>query len=158
MKKLKKSIILLFMALTLLIASSTMVSAGSRTTVYNKGDWKVYLDSPDGAKGYYHLHFYKKKKHIYCLRLDNFKYCDGKNGKDQVPNKVYEKVMAHSKVKSAVKSYHSGVEKSAVFKAVVKVASIGIGAILVVLAAFNVFTGPADDAVAWGFFLKALAS
>ncbi|MFR6562102.1 MAG: hypothetical protein ACLUR5_08965 [Eubacterium ventriosum] len=44
------------------------------------------------------LAFYQKGKHVYCLKLNNFKYCDGKNGKDKVPRKVMEKAMEHDKV------------------------------------------------------------
>lgn len=138
------------------LAPST-VEASAHTTIYNKGEWKVYLDSPDSAKSYYHLHFYKNSKHIYCLRLDNFKYCDGKDGRDKVPNKVYESVMSHSKVQKAVKYHNPDVEDSSVFKYILKIGAVSISVILIVIAAFNVFTGPADDMLAWAYFLKALA-
>lgn len=154
MRKCLLIIILVFLATTMISINS---NAASRTTVYNKGDWKVYLDSPDSAKSYYHLHFYKKGKHIYCLRLDNFKYCDGKKNKDKVPTKVYEAVMSHSKVKKAVLYHNPNVKKSASYKAVIKAGAVTIAAILVILAALNVFTGVADDAVAWAAFLKAIS-
>ena len=101
--------------------------------------------------------FYQKGKHVYCLKLNNFKYCDGKNGKDKVPRKVMEKVMEHKKVQSAVKTYNPKVERSSVFKWILKVGAVTVSAILVVLSLFNIFTGVADDAVAWACFLKALA-
>ena len=141
----------------LLVVGSSVVNA-SNTYVYNKGVWKVRLDSPESSgKNYWHLHFYKKGKQVYCLRLDNFKYCDGKNNQDQVPSSVMSAVMEHKKVQKAVKAHNPKVETSGVFKWIIKVGAITVSAILVVLALFNVFTGPADDAVAWACFLKALA-
>lgn len=137
---------------------SIKCEASNRTTVYNQGGWKVYLDSPDSAKSYYHLHFYKGRTHVYCLRLDNFKYCDGKSsGKKKVPQKVMEKVMSNSKVQKAVLKHNPKVKQSSIFKKILKVGAVSISAILILLAAINVFTGPADDAVAWAAFLKALA-
>ena len=156
MKKTKR-IILVLMTILLMVIGTTIVSA-STTYVYNKGDWKVRLDSPNtDGKTYWHLHFYQKGKHVYCLKLKNFKYCDGKNGKDKVPRKVMEKVMEHKKVQSAVKTYNPKVERSSVFKWILKVGAVTVSAILVVLSLFNIFTGVADDAVAWACFLKALA-
>ena len=157
MKK-KKIITLILLLVTVCLMLNANIYASSRTTVYNSGGWKVYLDSPDSAKSYYHLHFYQNGKHIYCLRLDNFKYCDGKSsGKSKVPRKVMEKVMAHAKVKSAALKYNLKVKSSPVFKKVLKVGAVTVAAILIVLSAFNVLTGPADDVVAWAAFLKALA-
>lgn len=154
----KKMLVVFALSLVVGMIFQTNTANAGTVTIYNKGDWAVYLHDPHGAaKPYHHLHFYKNGKHIYCLRLDNFQYCDGKKDRDKVPNSVYDKVMSHSKVKKAVKQYHPDADKGVVFNAVARVAAIGIGAILVVLAAFNVFTGPADDVVAWGFFLKALA-
>ena len=137
------------MTILLMVIGTTIVSA-STTYVYNKGDWKVRLDSPNtDGKTYWHLHFYQKGKHVYCL--------NGKNGKDKVPRKVMEKVMEHKKVQSAVKTYNPKVERSSVFKWILKVGAVTVSAILVVLSLFNIFTGVADDAVAWACFLKALA-
>lgn len=154
----KRNFSFFLVVLVLCLAFSMRIEAASRTTVYNQGGWKVYLDSPDSAKSYYHLHFYKSGKHIYCLRLDNFRYCDGKSsGKNKVPQKVMQKVMNNSKVKKAALKHNPKVKKSSVFKKILKVGAVSISAILIVLAAFNVFTGVADDAVAWAAFLKALA-
>lgn len=136
---------------------SAKVEATKSTTIYNAKGYKVLLHTPDSAKNYYHLHFYKSGKHVYCLRLDNFKYCDGKNGKDKIPNWLREKVMADSRVQKAVKHHNPGVTDSKVFKRILKVGAVSLTAILVVLAAFNVFAGPADDVAAWAAFLKALA-
>ena len=130
MKKTKR-IILVLMTILLMVIGTTIVSA-STTYVYNKGDWKVRLDSPNtDGKTYWHLHFYQKGKHVYCLKLNNFKYCDGKNGKDKVPRKVMEKVMEHKKVQSAVKTYNPKVERSSVFKWILKVGAVTGSAILV---------------------------
>lgn len=158
MNKLKFFLSVFFITLFISTIFNTMiVEASNRTTIYNKGEWTVYLDTPDNAKPYYHLHFYKNRNHVYCLRLDNFKYCDGKDNKDIVPRKVMEKVMEHRKVQSAVKHHNPDVENSSAFKLILKIGAVTISAILIVLAFLNVFTGPADDAVAWAAFLKALA-
>lgn len=101
--------------------------------------------------------FIRKVNMYIVYRINNFKYCDGKNGKDKVPRKVMEKVMEHKKVQSAVKTYNPKVERSSVFKWILKVGAVTVSAILVVLSLFNIFTGVADDAVAWACFLKALA-
>ncbi len=70
MKKTKR-IILVLMTILLMVIGTTIVSA-STTYVYNKGDWKVRLDSPNtDGKTYWHLHFYQKGKHVYCLKLNN---------------------------------------------------------------------------------------
>ena len=59
MKKTKR-IILVLMTILLMVIGTTIVSA-STTYVYNKGDWKVRLDSPNtDGKTYWHLHFYQK--------------------------------------------------------------------------------------------------
>lgn len=86
MNKIVKKVSIMMLTLVLICnVFCTTVSANSRITVYNKGEWKVYLDSPDSAKSYYHLHFYQNSKHIYCLRLDNMNPCDGtKNNKDNL--------------------------------------------------------------------------
>lgn len=150
----KRIVHFLLVVIAFCLFLSIDVEAASRTTVYNQGGWKVYLDSPDTAKSYYHLHFYKSGKHIYCLRLDNFRYCDGKSsGKNKVP----QKVMSNSKVKKAALKHNPSAKKSSIFKKVLKIGAVTISAILIIVAAFNIFTGPADDAVAWAAFLKALA-
>ncbi len=153
----KRLICLVLVMVCVFLIGITNADASSRITVYDDKTWTVYLDSPDNAKPYYHLHFYKKGSHIYCLRLDNFKYCDGKDDKDAVPKWLMEKVMENGRVQSAVKYHNPNVEQSSVFKTILKIGAITLGAILVILAAFNVFTGPADDVVAWAYFLKALA-
>ncbi len=128
---------------------TTNVSAAARQLVYQSGVWNVYMDSPDSAKSYYHLHFYSGKIHVYCLRLDNMQPCDGTaKNKDKVPRKVRENVMKVSKVKNAV-TYHKPAIKNNWVRAIVKpLALVGAGA-LVVLAAVNIFTGPIDDIAAW---------
>ena len=53
MKKTKR-IILVLMTILLMVIGTTIVSA-STTYVYNKGDWKVRLDSPNtDGKTYWH--------------------------------------------------------------------------------------------------------
>lgn len=130
--------------------------AASRTTVYNKGEWTVYLDSPDSAKPYYHLHFYQKRNHIYCLRLDNMQPCDGtKNNKSKVPESVKIKAMAHPKVKKAT-AFHTPAINSNWVKNIAKPLLIVGAAVLVVISAVNIFTGPIDDVAAWAALSAAL--
>lgn len=157
MKKLYKKLSVIILVLALISnIFCTKVFASSRTTVYNKGEWKVYLDSPDNAKPYYHLHFYQKSKHIYCLRLDNMNPCDGtRKNKDKVPKSVMKKVMEHSKVKSAV-SYHTPAINSDWVRKIVKPLLLAGAAILVVVSSVNIFTGPIDDVAAWAALSAAL--
>ncbi|MDO5047456.1 MAG: hypothetical protein Q4D88_02785 [Anaerococcus sp.] len=121
MKKiLKKSVTMLLTTILLFNVFSSKASASSSQWVYNKGEWKVRLDSPDGAKSYHHLHFYKSGKHIYCLRLDNMQPCDGtRNNKDKVYKSVMKAVMSHPKVKNAV-SYYTPAINSAWVRNIVK--------------------------------------
>lgn len=72
-KYLRKFVTIILTVVLFFNVFSTEASAGSGQWIYNKGGWTVRLDSPDGAKPYYHLHFYKKGRNIYCLRLDNMK-------------------------------------------------------------------------------------
>lgn len=150
MDKIVKKVSIIVVMLSLICCTfCTTISASSRITVYNKGEWKVYLDSPDSAKSYYHLHFYQKNKHIYCLRLDNMNPCDGtKQNADKVPKSVKKAVMAHSKVKEAV-AYHTPAINSGWVKDIVKPLLIAGAAVLVVVSAVNIFTGPVDDVAAW---------
>lgn len=156
MNKIVKKISIIAITFSLICcAFCTNVSASSRTTVYNKGEWKVYLDSPDSAKPYYHLHFYQKSRHIYCLRLDNMNPCDGtKRNKDKVPKLVKKAVMANSKVKNAV-SYHTPAINSGWVKTIVKPLLVA-GAAILVVSAVNIFTGPVDDVAAWAALSAAL--
>ncbi|KMY58077.1 hypothetical protein [Geobacillus stearothermophilus] len=132
------------------------VDAASRSKIYDKGEWTVYYDSPDNAKTYPHLHFYKSKKHIYCLRLDNLEACDstGKN-ENKVPNSVKKEVMKHSKVQSALKKYNPSMFSSNVLKKLKPLIVAG-AAVGVVIAAANIFTGAVDDVAAWAALSAAL--
>ncbi|MCR0155783.1 hypothetical protein MKC74_06685 [[Clostridium] innocuum] len=155
-KILKKATIFAF-AFTLIFSTFTInASAASRTTVYSKGEWKVYLDSPDNAKPYYHLHLYKKSKHVYCLRLDNMQPCDGtRQNENKVPKSVKQTVMKHANVKKAV-IYHKPVINNQWVKNILKPLLIAGASIGVVLAAVNIFTGPIDDVAAWAALTAAM--
>lgn len=157
MNKIVKTVSIMILTLVLICnVFCTTVSASSRITVYDKGEWTVYLDSPDSAKSYYHLHFYQNSKHIYCLRLDNMNPCDGtKKNKDKVPKSVKKAVMAHSKVKNAV-SFHTPAINSGWVKNIVKPLLVAGAAVLVVVSAVNIFTGPIDDVAAWAALSAAL--
>ena len=90
----KKFAIIIISFVLMISVFTTNVSAAARQLVYQSGVWSVYMDSPDSAKSYYHLHFYSGKIHVYCLRLDNMQPCDGTaKNKDKVPRKVRENVM-----------------------------------------------------------------
>lgn len=157
MNKTFMRVILLALSFVLLFNASNFIAyASARTLVYNRGEWKVYLDSPDSAKPYYHLHFYKKGKHIYCLRLDNMQPCDSTAGnKDKVPKSVMEAVHKHSKVKDAV-AHHFPTINNGWVKAIVKPLLIAGAAVIVVVAAVNIFTGPIDDVAAWAALAAAV--
>ena len=59
-KTLSKFVTIMLTVVLLFNVFSTKSSANSGGQwIYNKGEWKVRLDSPDGAKSYYHLHFYQ---------------------------------------------------------------------------------------------------
>lgn len=155
-KYLRKFVTIILTVVLLFNVFSTEASAGSGQWIYNKGGWTVRLDSPDGAKPYYHFHFYKKGRNIYCLRLDNMKPCDGKgNNKGKVPKTVMKSVMAQPKVKKAV-SYHTPAINSAWVRSIVKPLLVAGAGALVVVSAVNIFTGPIDDIAAWAALSAAL--
>ncbi|MDU4670519.1 MAG: hypothetical protein E6Y30_00450 [Finegoldia magna] len=156
-KTLSKFVTIMLTVFLFFNAFSTKASADSGSLwVYNKGIWTVRLDSPDGAKPYYHLHFYKKGKHIYCLRLDNMQPCDGtRKNKDKVYKSVMRDVMKHPKVKKAV-SYHTPAINSARVRKIAKPLLVAGDGILVVVSAVNIFTGPIDDIAAWTALSAAL--
>lgn len=154
---LKKLILCLFVFALCSNVVSHSVQAANRTLIYSAHTWKVYYDSPDNAKPYSHLHFYKNSRHVYCLRLDNLQSCDGTaKNKGIVPKHVMKTVMAHHKVKSQVQSYIPAINYGWV-KAIVKPLLIAGASVLVVVAAVNIFTGPIDDVAAWAALSAALA-
>ena len=126
--------------------------------IYGDGKSSAYsirLDSPHFSGDVYHVHFYKKTKHLYCMRLDNLQVCDkNKSDRDSVPNWLMEKCMENSKVQSHVKSYNPQVQSNS---GVIKWLLVAGAGILVILATINIFTGPADDVGAWALFFAALA-
>lgn len=144
----------LFISLCLGIAMFTITAeASARQLVYEQSPWKVYMDSPDNTKSYYHLHFYNKNTHVYCLRLDNMQACDGtEKNRDQVPKKVRENVMKVKKVQNAVE-YHQPEITSSWVKAIIKPLALAGAGILVVLAAVNIFAGPIDDIAAYALLM-----
>lgn len=152
----KKSMSVMLSLMIILVSLVSVVSAGNRMTVYNKSPWKVYLDSPDNAKPYYHLHFYHVNRPVYCLRLDNMQPCDKKNN-NYVPKWLTEKVLKIPKVKSAYE-HHNPQMKEPWFKSLVKPLLIAGAAIGVILATVNIFTGPIDDIAAWAALSYAVAN
>lgn len=63
--------------------------------------------------------------------------------------------MAHSKVKNAV-SFHTPAINSGWVKNIVKPLLVAGAAVLVVVSAVNIFTGPIDDVAAWAALSAAL--
>lgn len=79
--------------------------------------------------------------------------CDGtKKNKDKVPKSVKKAVMAH---KNAV-SFHTPAINSGWVKNIVKPLLVAGAAVLVVVSAVNIFTGPIDDVAAWAALSAAL--
>lgn len=133
--------------------SLNKIFASNRKLVFSSNQWSVYMDSPDNAKPYYHLHFYQKirghENHVYCLRLDNLQPCDGtRKNQSLVPKKVMEEVMKKDEVQRALQVYYPQIQ-SDWLKAIVKPLLIAGAGVLVVLATVNIFTGPIDDIAAW---------
>lgn len=153
---LKRSVLLVLVFAFLLPFVPTRAKASNRILVYDKAGWKVYLDSPDSAKPYHHLHFYRYSKHVYCLRLDNMQPCDSSQ-KGSVPKSVMEEVMAVPRVKRVVEQYHPSIGSDWV-KAIVKPLLIAGAAVLVVVSAVNIFTGPIDDVAAWAALAAAVGA
>lgn len=115
------------------------------------------IDSQNSSTGEpYHIHIYKKKVHIYCMRLDNFKECDkNKNDVhkfDDLPNVVKEGVMAHKKVQERVKVYNPDAQKWS--DSIPFIKSLAISVIVVALVVTPI---PGDEYVAWAYFLRAIA-
>lgn len=141
----------------ILVSLVSVVSTENRMTVYKKSPWKVDLESPNNTKPYYHLHFYYKKSHIYCLRLDNMEPCDSKKNKHSAPKWLKDEVLKIPKVKSAYE-HHNPQKKEPWFKSLVKPLLIAGAAIGVILATVNIFTGPIDDIAAWAALSYAVAN
>lgn len=82
--------------------------------------------------------------------------CDSSQ-KGSVPKSVMEKVMATSAVQRVVKMYYPSIDAGWV-KTIVKPLLVAGAAILVVLAAVNIFTGPVDDVAAWAALAAAVGA
>jgi hypothetical protein len=144
----------------IMFATCPAVEAASNQWIIGDGSgkgWEVRLDSPTNGSldsDVYHVHFYYKGKHKYCMRLDNLKCCDCKNGdRSSVPEWLMEDVMANKKVQGKIEGYNPSTTSPWV-KALLVTGS----GILVILAALNIATGPADDVAAWSLFLKAITA
>ena len=154
MKLIKRIIILI--CVTVLFVNANVQKVYARTELFSAAGWTVQYDAPTPPKPYPHLHFYYKKKHTYCLRLDNFQPCDGTGGnKNKVPKHIKDRAMNHPKVKSIVKKFNPSIDSGWV-KAIVKPLLIVGAAAVVVLATVNIFTGPIDDVAAWSALMAAL--
>lgn len=133
-----------------------VLEKSNRTLIYKKGEWTVYYDPHSSGKPYPHLHFYKNKKHFYCLRLDNLQPCDGtKHNKNKVSKSAMKAVMSHRKVQSTLKKYKPSLFSNSVRKKVQPLI-VGGAAIGVIVAAANIFAGPIDDIAAWAALTTAL--
>lgn len=154
----KKMVIFLCLLVSLLGIIPSQKAFAADNYIYQDKTYKVRLDPPhfSGADicDVYHVHFYKNNVHIYCMRLDNLKVCDNKKSdRDKVPEWLMDKILANSKVQKRVKDYNPAIEKNSGLIRVLLTLGAGI---LVILAAINVFAGPADDIVAWSLFLSTL--
>lgn len=147
--------------LCILLISVIVIPAYAASNQYIYGDGKssaysIRLDSPHFSGDVYHVHFYKKTTHLYCMRLDNLKVCDKNNSdRDSVPEWLMEEAMNNSKVQDKIKSYNPTIETNSGLIKALLVAGTGI---LVILATINIFAGPADDVAAWTLFLSAIAA
>ncbi len=154
----KRFIALFLVVLTMITVLPVPASAASNQWIYGDGKKSAYsirLDPPHFSGDVYHVHFYKKTKHIYCMRLDNFKVCDSKNSdRSKVPEWLMKEAMNNSKVQDRVKEYNPAIKNNS---GLIKGLLVAGSSILVILAAINIFTGPADDIAAWGLLLKAIA-
>ena len=73
----KRFIALFLVVLTMITVLPVPASAASNQWIYGDGKKSAYsirLDPPHFSGDVYHVHFYKKTKHIYCMRLDNTLY------------------------------------------------------------------------------------
>lgn len=161
MKVFKKFLLAAFSLLISCTLALSCVSASSSFTpkqiVYNKKGWIVYLHTPNSGKGYHHLHFFKRKVHVYCLNLKTMKPCDStRKNKNKVPKSVKEGVMKNKRVQRAVATYNP-IIKTKKFKYLIKPLLIAGASIAVVVATANIFTGPIDDVAAWAALSAALA-
>jgi len=90
------------------------------------------------------------------MRLDNFGPCDQKNNTvstfDDLPKDVKIGVMGNAKVKERVKIYNPNAQNWA--DAIPFITTLAIGVIVVALVLTPI---PADEYVAWAYFLKAIA-
>ena len=121
-----------------------------------KSAYSIRLDPPHFSGDVYHVHFYKKTDHLYCMRLDNLQICDEKKSdRDSVPNWLMEECMNNKKVQDRIKAYNPTIERSS---GVIKGLMVVGAGILVILATINIFTGPADDVGAWALFFSALGA
>lgn len=90
------------------------------------------------------------------MRLDNLRPFDGTDrNKNKVPKKIMKEVMQHPKVKPYVISQFPAVNSQWV-KVIVKPLFVAGAAVLVVVAAVNIFTGSVDDVVVWAVLAAAI--
>ena len=133
---------LLVMMLVVSLGSIDVMAGG---TTYNLGGegWSMRLDTPGmDSKPYYHVHFYKRRKQKYCLRLDTLKPCDG--------NPVPKSIMKKAKNKLG-RRWGYGISKSTINWG--RSLAIAGAALAVIVATICPFDGVAGDAVAWGLLL-----
>ncbi|WP_077609741.1 hypothetical protein [Clostridium sp. Marseille-P2415] len=156
--KIQNLVTSLLLILTLVFILEIPASAASNQWIYGDGKntaYSIRLDSPHFNGDVYHVHFYKKSTHIYCMRLDNLQVCDKKNSdRSKVPEWLMKEAMDNSKVQERISQYNPSVQNNSGFIHGLLIAGTGI---LVILAALNIFAGPADDLAAWTLFLKAIA-
>ncbi|APJ13077.1 hypothetical protein [Bacillus safensis] len=155
MKKVLIALLVGVMFISLLPMQSVL---GAGKTYNVGGGWSYRVDTPDNAKPYHHIHFMKKGKKVYCLRLDTMGPCDKKNNSyknfDSLPKKVKQHVSNNKYVQGLIKKENPQT-KSWISK-IPKWALVSVGALAVFLATATFFF-PGDDVAAWAFFLRAMA-
>jgi len=156
--KMKKILLLTFVIL-LFVSTSQINSVSAAGKVYNAGGgWTYRVDTPDNAKPYHHIHFFKRGKSVFCLRLDNMKPCDKRTNDyssfDKLPSKVKSHVTENGFVQKAVKKENPKTDSWV--KKIPKWALVSVATLAVFLGTATFFF-PGDDAVAWAFFLRAIA-
>lgn len=149
---------LLLVTILLALTVKTAFAADNRY-IYGDGKKSAYsirLDSPHFSGDVYHVHFYKKTTHLYCMRLDNLQMCDAnKSDRSKVPGWLMEKAMKNKSIQDRIKDYNPSLKyKSGAIKALL----VSGASVLVILATINIFTGPADDIAAWSLLIAAIGA
>ena len=156
----KKIICFSLLLTTILLAFPVKsVSAAGNHYIYGDGKKSAYsirLDSPHFGGDVYHIHFYKGKKHLYCMRLDNLQVCDAKKSdRSRVPEWLMEEAMNNKSVQDRIKDYNPSLESNS---GVIKTLLVVGASALVILATINIFAGTADDVAAWSLLLAAIGA